>query len=192
MGMAQQASLFESEDRVLVDDERGSIVYCPAVIDAAASQRLFDVVFETAPWSTQTMWMYDRMVEVPRKVARYDMACLPDEVRAAKIAVERVSDAVFTSVSCNFYRDRRDSVAWHNDHLDDMVDSPTIALLSLGASRPMMIRSKAAPRSSWSVDLEAGSVLLMAGRSQEFWEHTIPKLRRDVDARISVAFRQRR
>ncbi|MGH7757269.1 MAG: hypothetical protein ACREM8_13440 [Vulcanimicrobiaceae bacterium] len=39
--------------------------------------------------------------------------------------------------------------------------------------------------------LEPGSVLLMAGASQECWEHGIPKTRELVGPRISLAFRQR-
>ena len=98
----------------------------------------------------------------------------------------------FSSVSFNYYRDERDSVAWHNDHLEELVERPVIALLSLGAVRPMLIRSKSRPRKQFEIDLQPGSLLVMSGRSQELWEHHIPKLKRPVSPRISIAFRQRR
>lgn len=192
--MAQQLSIFGSDagPLVLSDDERGRLAYYPGVVDASAAGALFSVVLETAPWNSETMWMYDKMVDVPRRVARFlPEAPLPLQLQDAKDRVEALLGERFNSVSLNYYRDGRDSVAWHNDHLRDMIAQPVVALLSLGATRQMLIRSKSTPRQTFAVDLEAGSVLVMAGRSQEFWEHTIPKTQRKSDARISIAFRQR-
>ena len=137
------------------------------------------------------MWMYDRMVDVPRLVARYDVADLPPLLSSARARVESFLGERFTSVGLNYYRDGRDSVAWHNDRVDDMPAEPTIALLSLGATRRMQVRTKRKPRVVHGIDLEPGSLLVMSGRSQECWEHTIQKSARPVDARISVAFRPR-
>ena len=50
----------------------------------------------------------------------------------------------FNNVGLNLYRDGRDSVAPHNDHLYEIVAGHPIALLSLGATRLMTIRSKSA------------------------------------------------
>lgn len=189
--MAQQGLLFESSEPVVfVDGESGRIAYYPAALSTEEARALFEVVFREAPWSAQTMWMYDKMVDVPRRVARYDPDALPNELARAKALVERVTGERFTAVSCNYYRDHRDSVAWHNDHRNEMIERPTIVLLSLGATRPMLIRSKQLPRTAFTIDLEPGSLLVMAGRSKEFWEHAIPKLSRKTDPRISIAFRQ--
>ncbi len=191
--MAQQMSFFGSAPRAFCDDERGTIVYYPALLRADESQPLFRHLEATLPWAEETMWMYDRTVDVPRLIARFpDKKDLPPELREVQTRVEAFLGERFTSVSVQYYRGANDSVAWHNDHRDEMVDLPTIALVSLGATREMQIRSKAVPRQTFSVDLDAGSLIVMSGRSQEFWEHTIPKSKRAVGPRISIALRQRR
>ncbi|HET9030615.1 MAG TPA: alpha-ketoglutarate-dependent dioxygenase AlkB [Candidatus Aquilonibacter sp.] len=189
--MPGQLGLFESGPRVLVDDASGRIAYYPDVLATTAAARLFAWLLEHAPWGGETMWMYDKMVDVPRLVARYNADELPPLLAEARRVVESFLGERFTTVGLNYYRNGRDSVAWHNDHLDDMPPEPTIALLSLGATRRMQVRTKRPPRTMHAIDLDSGSLFVMSGRSQECWEHTIAKSARPVDARISVAFRPR-
>lgn len=185
--------LFGAAARVFVDDETGRIVYYPALFSLPEAAALFAHLERSLEWTHETMWMYDRTVDVPRLIARFPAgAPLPAELRDVQSRVESFLDVRFNALSVQRYRDGNDSVAWHNDHRDELVDRPVIALVSLGATREMLIRSKARPRRSFSCDLDAGSVLVMRGRSQEFWEHTIPKVPRPITARISIALRQTR
>jgi alkylated DNA repair dioxygenase AlkB len=186
--MASQPGLFGEVARVLVDDASGRIAYYPRVLDERESAGLFALMAAEAPWSTETMWMYDKMVDVPRKVARYG-AALPPLLAIAKTRIEAMLGECFSNVSLNYYRDGRDSVAWHSDHIEELAPDPTIALLSLGSTRQMKLRTKAQPRRTFAIDLDPGSVFVMAGASQEHWEHTIAKTARPADARISIAFR---
>jgi alkylated DNA repair dioxygenase AlkB len=189
--MTTQLALFDPGPHVYVDDETGRIAYYPGLFTPEEAARLYAWLLENAPWSSETMWMYDRMVDVPRRVARYGAGELPPLLATARERVEAFLGEDFTSVGLNYYRDGRDSVAWHNDHLADMPPQPTIALLSLGATREMRVRTKRRPRVIHGIDLDAGSLFVMSGRSQEFWEHTIAKSPRPTDGRISVAFRPR-
>jgi alkylated DNA repair dioxygenase AlkB len=95
----------------------------------------------------------------------------------------------FNSVGLNLYRDGRDSVAPHNDHLYDIREGFPIALLSLGTTRRMTIRAKAAPRRVMHVDLETGSLLVMDYAKQIHYTHGVPKTRAAIGERISLAFR---
>ena len=98
----------------------------------------------------------------------------------------------FNSVGLNLYRDGRDSVAPHNDHLNELQKGFPIALVSLGAVRRMTIRAKEAPRRALNVDLEAGSLFVMDYRTQLHYTHGVPKTNDAVGERISLAFRVRR
>lgn len=190
--MAQQIGLFGAAPHVYVNGE-SSIVYYPALLDAAASTALFTHLEKTLPWAQETMWMYDRTVCVPRLLARFsEDEPLPRELADVKAHVEDLLQARFNGVSVQYYRDGNDSVAWHSDHTEDLIDNPYVALVSLGAVREMQIRSKGRPRKAFSIDLEPGSLLVMGGLAQEQWEHHIPKVQRPVAPRISIAFRQRR
>jgi alkylated DNA repair dioxygenase AlkB len=182
-------------ETVLVDDARGRIVYTPDFVTADVAGAWFDEVRDAVAWEAQRRRMYDRDVDVPRLVGHYrlvpEAASLPEAIRAAARRVSAATGVAFTSVGLNFYRDGRDSVAPHNDHLDDIARGCPIALLSLGATRRMTIRAKAAPRRVFHVDLAAGSLLLMSYETQLHYTHGVPKTNESVGPRISLAFRVR-
>jgi alkylated DNA repair dioxygenase AlkB len=191
--VAQQIGLFGTVPQVFVDDQSGSIVYHPALLDAQQSASLFAHLEKSLPWTQETMWMYDHTVAVPRLLARFAPdEPLPRELLDVQERVEAQIGAAFNAVSVQYYRDGSDSVAWHSDHTEDLIDRPYVALVSLGAVREMHIRSKGRPRRAFSVDLEPGSLLVMGGLAQEHWEHHLPKVARPIAPRISIALRQRR
>jgi hypothetical protein len=76
--------------------------------------------------------------------------------------------------------------------LHRMIENPTVAILSFGATRPIGVRSKVLPRHAIFCDLEPGSAVVMSGHAQERFEHQIPKLPQIVGPRISVVFRTKR
>lgn len=190
--MSQQLGFFGSDSRVLIDDATGSIVYYPEVLAPPESSRVFEELLAEIPWKSERRMMYEREVDVPRLVAstRIDdklVAPLADVVPI----VEDIVGVRFTSIGLNLYRDGRDSVAPHNDRLPELIAGKPIALLSLGATRRMTIRSKATPRRILDLDLEPGSLLVMSYETQHHYDHGIPKTTAQVGPRISVAFRVR-
>jgi alkylated DNA repair dioxygenase AlkB len=191
-----QLSLFPSpRETVLVDDERGRVGYLADFVPAETADAWLAELREAVPWQTQRRRMYDRDVDVPRLQAHFGLEREDDRMpRALRLAANRVAAATgvtFTSLGLNFYRDGRDSVAPHNDHLDEIAPGHPIALVSLGATRRMTIRAKASPRRVLHVDLEAGSLLLMSYETQLHYTHGIPKTTEPVGPRISLAFRVR-
>ncbi len=165
----------------------------PGFADAATAQRWFDSLRSDVPWHSERRRMYDRDVDVPRLVASYRLADaqLPPALAQAAKRAKEAALTPFNSVGLNFYRDGRDSVAPHNDHLYEIVTGHPIALISLGATRLMTIRSKAKPRRIFDINLEEGSLLLMSYETQLHYDHGIPKTRTPVGPRISVALRVR-
>lgn len=188
-----QPSLFESTDRVVVDDERGRITYTPRFITEQVAAVWFAELRAAVDWHAQRRMMYDREVDVPRLTASIRLDPPPLSTPAAILdAASRVTDTIgapFNAVGLNFYRDGNDSVAPHNDHLDEIRKGFPIALLSLGATRRMDIRSKAAPRRALHVDLEPGSLFVMDYATQIHYTHGLPKTDEEVGERISLAFR---
>jgi alkylated DNA repair dioxygenase AlkB len=124
---------------------------------------------------------------------------LPAALADAAQRASQVAGTRFDSAGLNYYRDGRDSVAPHNDHLYEIVAGHPIALISLGATRLMTIRSKAniirsgvkGRRRILDLDLENGSLLLMTYETQIHYDHGIPKTKNPVEARISIALRVR-
>jgi alkylated DNA repair dioxygenase AlkB len=191
--MSQLPLFASASETVLVDDQRGLVAYTSDFLPGDIAGAWFAELRETVPWQTQRRLMYDREVDVPRLMAHFrlepDEGRVPDPIRLAAGKVVAATGVPFNSVGLNFYRDGRDSVAPHNDHLDEIVRGFPIALLSLGAARRMTIRAKAPPRRVMHVDLAAGSLLIMSYETQRHYTHGIPKTNDPVGPRISLAFR---
>lgn len=188
-----QLALFDPGPRLLVDDTTGRIEYTPDFVDAATAARWFAALRDEVPWRGERRRMYDRDVDVPRLHATYrlDGGDLPEALGEAAERIVQAVGAPFNGAGLNRYRDGRDSVAPHNDHLYEIVEAFPIALLTLGSTRRMTIRSKARPRRTFDVDLEPGSLLLMSYETQLHYDHGIPKTNAPVGERISIAFRVR-
>jgi alkylated DNA repair dioxygenase AlkB len=192
--VVSQLPLFaRATETVLVDDARGRIVHTADFLAAAVARAWFDEVRAAVAWESQRRRMYDREVDVPRLVGHFRLAPedarVPLAIRAAARQVIAATGVAFTSVGLNFYRDGRDSVAPHNDHLNVLVEGFPIGLLSLGNPRRMTIRAKEPPRRVLHVDLEPGSLLMMSYATQLHYTHGIPKTTQPVGPRISLAFR---
>ena len=191
--MSQIPLFAGTSETVLVNDELGRIAYTSAFLPAEVARAWFAELREAVTWKTQRRQMYDREVDVPRLLAHFRLVPnegrVPDAIRVAAGEVVAVTGVPFTSVGLNFYRDGRDSVAPHSDHLDEIVHGFPIALLSLGATRRMTIRAKEPPKRVLHVDLAAGSLLVMSYETQLHYTHGIPKTKEPVGPRISLAFR---
>jgi alkylated DNA repair dioxygenase AlkB len=188
-----QPSLFDSASTLLVDDERGAITYVPRFIDPATAAQWFGELRNGVEWRSERRMMYEREVDVPRLMGHYRLDPPPGTTPPAIVdAANRVREELkipFNSVGLNLYRDGRDSVAPHNDHLDELQQGYPIALLSLGAVRRMTVRAKARPTRVMHVDLEPGSLFVMDYRTQLHYTHAIPKTAAVAGERISLAFR---
>jgi len=191
-----QLTLFGSGERLLVDDERGRISYIPDFVDDATATAWFAELGESVQWRSERRLMYEREVDVPRLMAHYRLDPPPPSTPAAILdAMERTVARLqvpFNSVGLNRYRDGRDSVAPHNDHLNEIVEGYPIALLSLGATRRMTIRAKEKPPRVIHEDLEPGSLFVMDYLTQIHYTHAIPKTTQAIGERISLAFRVKR
>jgi alkylated DNA repair dioxygenase AlkB len=149
---------------------------------------VFEALRRTTRWEHQRRRMYERVVDVPRLVAE-----LPDDgpghpvLDQAAAVLSRHYGLALTRVSLAYYRDGRDSVAWHGDRLGPLVDDTVVAILSLGEPRRFLLRP-AAGGASRAFDLGWGDLLVMGGSCQRTWQHTVPKAAL-AGPRISVQFR---
>jgi alkylated DNA repair dioxygenase AlkB len=188
----------------LIDGDRGRVTYQPGFLSAEQAENCFAALRSGVDWHAQRRIMYEREVDVPRLTAHFRLDEIgfdhaPDGIAPAAAAAaldiaDRVSAALstpFNSVGLNFYRDGNDSVAPHNDRLQELVSGQPIALLSLGGTRRMLIRSKRSGEPAVPIDLEAGSLLVMSYTTQLHYTHGVAKTRAAVGERISVALRVR-
>jgi alkylated DNA repair dioxygenase AlkB len=183
--------LFGAEPVVLVEDGQGGIRYWPRCLARAEEEALFEQLRERVAWASERRPMYDRIVDVPRLQATLAIAdpSIPQGLPMAAAAVAALAPAPYTHVGLNFYRDGHDGVAMHGDRTAHLVDTTPIAILSLGATRDMLVRGQSDGGRALRIALEPGSLLVMSRAIQRTHVHGIPKTSRNVGPRISCAFR---
>ncbi|MEV8533649.1 alpha-ketoglutarate-dependent dioxygenase AlkB [Streptomyces sp. NPDC051211] len=162
----------------------------------SGSDRLFEELAAGVPWRAERRRMYDNEVAVPRLLAYYgEGAPLPhpvlDEARDALCAyyAEELGEPFVTAGLC-FYRDGRDSVAWHGDRTGrSSYEDTMVAILSVGDPRDLALRPRGGGGAALRLPLGHGDLVVMGGSCQRTWEHAIPKSTRAVGPRISIQFR---
>ncbi|PXY19033.1 alpha-ketoglutarate-dependent dioxygenase AlkB [Prauserella muralis] len=161
-----------------------------------------DAVFERlatgVPWRAERRRMYDRTVDVPRLLCFYgEDDPLPDpvlaEARSALTAHYRAElGEPFRTAGLCYYRDGRDSVAWHGDTIGrGSTDDTMVAILSVGAPRALLLRPRGGSGGTLRHTVGHGDLLVMGGSCQRTWEHAVPKTTKPVGPRISIQFRPR-
>ena len=134
--------------------------------------------------------MYERLVEVPRLYAVLDQdGPSPPVVLAMRALLSARYGEAFTRVSLGYYRDGRDSVAFHGDRIARTLPSALVATVSVGAPRRFLMRPVGGG-SSLAFSLGSGDLLVMGGSCQRTWQHAIPKSRSaGSQSRIAIMFR---
>jgi alkylated DNA repair dioxygenase AlkB len=144
---------------------------------------------ERVEWRQRRRRMYDRTVDDPRLSRWYGPDAEPPHAALgpARAALEARYEQPLSGPALNYYRDGRDSVAPHGDRELRTLDRTLVAILTLGARRPFLVRPRGGGR---SVDLApaSGDVLVMGGATQLGWEHGVPKVAR-AGPRLSVSWR---
>jgi alkylated DNA repair dioxygenase AlkB len=162
------------------------------------SDELFLRLVKQVPWHAERRPMYERVVDVPRLLKFYgEGEPLPDPLLT--LACERLNEHYeaelgdrFVTAGCCFYRDGRDSVAWHGDTIGrSRTEDTMVAIVSFGTPRPLLLRPKGGGGQTLRYPLGHGDLVVMGGSCQRTWEHAIPKTAKGVGPRISVQFRPR-
>jgi alkylated DNA repair dioxygenase AlkB len=208
MQLAFQGSLLDAVDevglRTLGPAIRRTTLSGGAWIDLrlgwlTGADELFNRLAHDVPWHGERRQMYDREVEVPRLLSFYDEDDqLPDPILTlARSALSahyghELGETFKTAGLC-FYRDGRDSVAWHGDTIGRGSTQDTmVAIISVGAPRALLLRRRGGdPGRPIRQVLGHGDLVVMGGSCQRTWEHSVPKTAKPVGPRISIQFRPR-
>ncbi|OQO93652.1 alpha-ketoglutarate-dependent dioxygenase AlkB [Saccharomonospora piscinae] len=164
----------------------------------SGADALFERLAQDVPWRAERRVMYDQTVSVPRLLCFYDEHdTLPEPVlTAARSALtaryESELGEPFRTAGLCYYRDGRDSVAWHGDRIGrGRREDTMVAILSVGAPRALLLRPRFGGGASVRHQLGHGDLIVMGGSCQRTWEHAIPKTTKPVGPRISIQFRPR-
>ena len=172
--------------------------------DIGSSKIILNNLHSNIKWTNDKVKMYGKSLILKRRVAWYadsgksytysglkkDPIPFTKELNSIKAKVEKETNVVFNSVLLNDYENGHVGMGWHSDDEKELGKNPTIASLSFGASRDMLFKNKNNPSLKViKILIENGSLLVMKGKTQHFWQHSIPKRLKVKQRRINLTFR---
>lgn len=182
----------------------GEVIVYRNLFDELESNKLLKELLSSIKWRQDKMKIFGKEVDLPRLTAWYGdedksytysgIPMNPESwtpiLLSIKERIEQVAEVKFNSVLVNLYRNGKDSVSWHSDDEPELGTNPIIGSISFGETRRFQLRHK------WNKDLDKveitlshGSVLLMKGSTQHFWQHQILKTSKPLKERINLTFR---
>ncbi len=166
-------------------------------------EKLNEINFLNIGWNHDSLKMYGKDVFLPRysawhgdsdKLYTYSGLTLSPKpwdtaLLEIKKKIEIPAITEFNSVLLNWYRDGSDYMGWHTDAERELGKSPIIGSVNFGATRTFQIRRKDNNAEKISFPLSHGTVLIMMGELQHFWQHAVPKEKKINTTRINLTFR---
>ncbi|HVM90007.1 MAG TPA: alpha-ketoglutarate-dependent dioxygenase AlkB [Puia sp.] len=196
-----QNHLFETDRNIL--PFAGEVLLFEHFFCTDECEKYFEYLKEKIIWKQEPIWIFGRKVMQPRMTAWYGdegksytysgRTMHPrnwtSELREIKSRIEIIAKASFTSALLNLYRNGNDSMGWHRDNEKELGENPVIGSVSFGATRIFRFRNYSDKKLTRSIELSNGSLLLMRGETQHYWEHALPKTKCHTGERINITFR---
>ncbi|KAH8732690.1 DNA repair family protein [Phaeosphaeriaceae sp. PMI808] len=143
----------------------------------------------------------DSQTSKPIESKRYTCAPRPipqclDELRKV---TEGSTGETYNFCLVNYYADGKDSISYHSDDERFLGTNPAIASFSLGAKRGFLMKHKptegvvVGETKTLKLNLAPGDMVLMRGRTQGNWLHSVPKRTGGGEmgnGRINITFRK--
>jgi alkylated DNA repair dioxygenase AlkB len=189
-------------DQISVPD--AEIALYPSYFTAEESNEILQRLFMEVNWRRDKIKCYGKEIALPRLTAWYGdadkhytyskitMNPIPwtPALLYIKNRVEEIAQTIFNSVLLNLYRDGKDSISWHSDDEPELGKYPIISSVSFGCERKFQLRHKFNKElEKLELNLTHGSLLIMKGKTQQYWQHQIPKTSKPVTPRINLTFR---
>lgn len=164
------------------------ITYIKPVLDG---DRMFTKLMDQITWDTR---MKARKTASFGKSYDYSQMSYPEVEALYDIDLMMKSAGVlfkFNPNNCliNLYEDGKQTMGWHSDEVDKLVEGTGVAILSLGSVRTLAFRRIDNKDVKVNYELENGSFFYMTDDVQKEWQHSI--LKSDTDKpRMSLTFRE--
>ncbi|HTO16923.1 MAG TPA: alpha-ketoglutarate-dependent dioxygenase AlkB [Edaphocola sp.] len=166
-------------------------------------EQLEKVKFKNIYWHHDKLKMYGKEVFLPRYSAWYGdkdksysysgLTLQPNKwnngLLYLKEHIEKIAIVNFNSVLMNWYRDGEDYINWHTDAEKELGQNPIIASLNFGATRRFLMRRIDDHSIKLEFPLKHGTLLIMKGALQHFWQHSVPKEKKIKATRVNLTFR---
>ena len=194
--------MFINQQKTILLTGNDKIVLYPSLIDPLSSKIFFSSLYFEINWRQEIIHLFGKKIQIPRLSALHGdstytysgLKMEPNQWTPTLLKLRNIAETTvgskFNAVLLNLYRSGKDSMSWHSDNEPELGPNPTIASISLGSERKFKFRHKTNKKRQISLKLADGSLLLMTGKTQKNWLHSVPKTAKPVTYRINLTFRQ--
>ena len=202
--MHNQLSILKNNDQKLILDKQGSFInYFPNYLKINEADNLYRILLSEIEWDDSKRSIYGKINKFSRKSSFYAMSGLQYKFSGRKFPGREMSptmlkvlndlkincDYHFNSILFNYYHDGKDMISWHRDNEKELGDDPIIGTISLGQERPFLLRNCLDHSIKHEFQAIHGSLLVMEGTTQNYWEHSVPQRMRLREPRLSLTLR---
>jgi alkylated DNA repair dioxygenase AlkB len=200
----EQLNLFTSNniDFEPIKVQNGEYIYAPSFFNVSKADYYFEKLKSEIDWKQEEMIMYGKRLKFPRLTAWYGDNDKPysfsgitlnpkpwtNDLIDIKRKIETKCNVIFNSVLLNLYRNGKDSISWHTDAEKELGTNPVIASVNFGEARTFQLRHQIT-KQKIEIELSHGSLLIMQGELQHYWQHQVPKTSKEIGQRINLTFR---
>lgn len=200
----EQLEIFEkiTKPEKIIRIRNGEYIYVSTFFDKTKSDQYLNTLMQKIDWKQEKMSMYGKLLTLPRLTAWYGDSGRPytfsgitltpnswtKELLEIKKEIEPKCKVKFNSVLLNLYRNGNDSISWHTDAEKELGKNPVIASVNFGETRKFQLRHKQT-KERIEIELNHGSLLIMQGELQHYWQHQVPKTKKEIGERINLTFR---
>nr|XP_019013601.1 uncharacterized protein I206_01671 [Kwoniella pini CBS 10737]OCF52382.1 hypothetical protein I206_01671 [Kwoniella pini CBS 10737] len=176
------------------------IYYKSFINPKLSSNLLMNYLLENLPWYRVKYMVRGMNINTPRYTTVFgkDSTLTPwnGYQKCNPRAIPEILERLMRKV--NYYSSGDDSISYHSDSESFLGLNPTIASLTLGQSRDFLLRHinfKNHPKTGKEIKIEKfnlqdGDLLIMKGKTQHEWQHSIPKRKNLNKGRINITFRK--
>jgi alkylated DNA repair dioxygenase AlkB len=194
-----QNSLFPESNSIL--PFQGNLLYEPAFFTKKEADDCLLGLQTEIPWKQEPIVLFGKKIMQPRLTAwmgekpyTYSgITMQPHPFGATMMIIKNKLEAFthcqFNTALLNLYRTGTDSMGWHRDNEKELGPTPIIASISFGAVREFQFRHYQTKNHLTKLPLAHGSLLIMRGLTNTYWEHRIPKTSKPLPPRINLTFR---
>lgn len=186
-----------------IDVQDGELVYDANFLSGMEADCLLHTLTEQVHWRQDRIRLFGKEHLIPRLQSfqgdpgisylysnlRLDAEPWHPALNQLKSRLVKPCGTTFNAVLLNLYRNGQDSMGWHSDDEPELGQNPIIASISLGEERRFLLRRKDDHSIKHEIVLAHGSLLVMRGTLQHFWQHSVPRTQKPREPRINLTFR---
>jgi len=205
-----QVKLFQDNLKFHDTDNHSFVALEENFFSKTEADELMEVLYNTLPWEHTYYNIDGKLVRGPRKMAwfadgadwsySFSLNHVPGipvspwtkQLLDIREKIRLKSGIDYNSVLANLYEEPEEHSAWHSDD-DPWLGYPEpsdIVSVSFGEAREFMWRPKANKEDVTSVFLNHGSLGVMGGHFQKWYQHSVPGVAKQTSYRINLTFRR--